>query len=76
MSFRKRFDDKSKKFLKSKSQVLNMRKQKENLIKSAKKVIADLFKNKIEQIQEILLKMIEMLKANLKENVENSSKLI
>ena len=53
-----------------------MRNQKQNLIKSVKKVIADLFENKIEQMKEILLKVIEMIKANLKENVENSSKLI
>ena len=39
-------------------------------------MIVDLINNKIEQIKRILLKMIEMLKADLKENVENSSKLI
>ena len=38
--------------------------------------IVDLINNKIEQIKKILLKVIEMLKTNLKENVENSSKLI
>ena len=76
MSFTKRFDDESKKFLKSKSQVFNMRNQKQNLIKNVKKVIADLFENEIEQMKEILQRMIEMLKTNLKENVENSSKLI
>ena len=53
-----------------------MRNQKQNLIKSIKKMIVDLFKNKIEQRKDILLKVIEMLKANLKKNVENSSKLI
>ena len=53
-----------------------MRNQKQNLIKSVKKVIVDLFESEIEQIKKILLRMIEMLKANLKENVENSSKLI
>ena len=56
--------------------MLNMQNQKQNLIKSVKKVIANLFENKIEQIKEILLKMIKLLKANLKESVENSSKLI
>ena len=56
--------------------MFNMRNQKQNLIKSVKKVIVDLFENKIEQIKEVLLKVIEMLKTNLKENVENSSKLI
>ena len=56
--------------------MLNMRNQKQNLIKSVKKVIADLFENEIEQMKEVLLRIIEMLKANLKENVENSSKLI
>ena len=76
MSFTKRFDDESKKFLRDKSQMLNMRNQKQNLIKSVKKVIVDLFENEIEQMKKILLKVIEMLKANLKENVENSSKLI
>ena len=39
-------------------------------------MIADLMKNEIEQIEKILMKMIEMLKVDLKENVENSSKLI
>ena len=53
-----------------------MRNSKQNLIKSVKEVIADLFESEIEQVKKILLKMIEMLKANLKENVENSSKLI
>ena len=76
MLFAKRFDDKSKKFLKNKSQMFNMRDQKQNLIKNVKKVIVNLFKSKIEQIKEILLRVIEILKANLKENVENSSKLI
>ena len=46
--------------------MLNMRNQKLNLIKSVKKVIVDLFKSEIEQIKKILLKMIEMLKMNLK----------
>ena len=76
MSFTKRFDDESKKFLRDKSHMLNMRNQKQNLIKSVKEVIVDLLKNEIEQVKKILLKVIEMLKANLKENVENSSKLI
>ena len=35
-----------------------------------------MFKSEIEQMKEILLKVIEMLKANFKNNVENSSKLI
>ena len=39
-------------------------------------MIADLMKNKIEQIKKILSRIIEMLKTNLKENVENSSKLV
>ena len=56
--------------------MFNIRNQKQKLIKSAKKIIVDLFKNEIEQIKEILLRVIEMLKANLKENVENLSKLI
>ena len=76
MSFTKRFDDESKKFLRDKSQMLDMRNQKQNQIKSVKEVIVDLFESEIEQMKKILLKMIEMLKANLKENVENSSKLI
>ena len=37
-----------------------------NLIKEIKEVIADLMKNKIEQIKRILLKIIEMLKVDLK----------
>ena len=53
-----------------------MRNQKQNLIKSVKEVIADLFESEIEQVKKILQKVIEMLEANLKENVENSSKLI
>ena len=39
-------------------------------------MIVDLIKNKIEQIKRILLRMIEILKVDLKENIENSSKLI
>ena len=39
-------------------------------------MIIDLMKSKIEQIKKILLKIIEMLKVDLKENVENSSKLV
>ena len=39
-------------------------------------MIADLMKNEIEQIKKILLRMIEILKADLKENIENSSKLV
>ena len=39
-------------------------------------MIANLFENEIEQMKEVLLRIIEMLKANLKKNVENSSKLI
>ena len=46
--------------------MLNMRNQKQNLIKSAKKVIVDLFENKIERMKKFLLKVIEILKANLK----------
>ena len=76
MSFEKRFDDESKKFRKDKNQIINKRDQKINLIKKVKEVIADLMKNKIEQIKKILLKMIEMLKVDLKKNVQNSSKLI
>ena len=76
MLFEERFDDESKKFRKNKSQIINKRNQKISLIKEAKKVIADLMKSEIEQIKEILLKMIEMLKVDLKKDVENSSKLI
>ena len=75
MSFEERFDDKSKKFRRDKSQIINKRDQKISLIKKVKEVIADLMKNKIEQIEKILLKVIEMLKVDLKESVENSSKL-
>ena len=39
-------------------------------------MIVDLFKNKIEQRKKVLLKMIEMLKTNLKENVKNLLRLI
>ena len=76
MSFEERFDDESKKFRKSKSQIINKRDKKISLIKEVKEVIADLIKNEIEQIEEILLRMIEMLKVDLKKDVENSSKLI
>ena len=75
MSFEERFDDKSKKFRKSKSQIINKRNQKISLVKEVKEVIVDLMKNKIEQIKKILLRVIKMLKVDLKENVENSSKL-
>ena len=70
MSFTKRFNDESKKLLKNKNDMFNIRNQKFNLIKSVKKIIVDLFKNKIEQIKKIL-KIIKTLKVNLKENVEN-----
>ena len=39
-------------------------------------MIADLMKSEIKQIKRILLKIIEVLKVDLKENVENSSKLV
>ena len=76
MSFEKRFDDESKKFRESKSQIINKRDQKISLVKEIKEVIVDLMKNEIEQIKKILLRMIEMLKVDLKEDVENSSKLV
>ena len=76
MSFEKRFDDESKKFRRDKSQIINKRNQKISLVKKVKKVIADLMKSEIEQIKKILLKVIEMLKVDLKKNVENSSKLV
>ena len=76
MSFEKRFDDESKKFRRDKSQIINKRNQKINLIKEVKEVIADLMRSEIEQIERILLRVIEILKADLKENIENSSKLI
>ena len=76
MFFKERFDDKSKKFRRNKSQIINKQNQKINLIKKVKKVIVDLMKNEIEQIKRILLKIIDMLKVDLKENIENSSKLI
>ena len=76
MSFEERFDDEPKKFRKSKNQIINKRDQKISLVKKAKEVIADLMKSEIEQIEEILMRVIEMLEVDLKENVENSSKLI
>ena len=76
MSFEERFDDESKKFRKNKSQIINKRNQKISLVKEVKEVIADLMKSEIEQIEEILMRMIEMLEVDLKENVENSSKLV
>ena len=76
MLFEERFDDESKKFRRNKNQIINKRNQKINLVKEIKEMIADLMKNKIEQKERILLKMIEMLKIDLKENVENSSKLV
>ena len=76
MSFEERFDDESKKFRRDKSQIINKRNQKINLIKEVKEVIVDLIKSEIEQIERILLRVIEILKADLKEDIENSSKLI
>ena len=75
MSFEERFDDESKKFRENKSQIINKRDKKISLIKEVKEVIADLMKSEIEQIERILLKMIEVLKIDLKKDVENSSKL-
>ena len=76
MSFEGRFDDESKKFREIKSQIINKRNQKISLIKKVKEVIVDLMKSEVEQIKRILLRVIEVLKINLKKNVENSSKLI
>ena len=76
MSFEERFDDESKKFRKNKSQTINKQNQKISLIKKIKEVIVDLMKNEIEQIEKILMRVIEMLEVDLKENVENSSKLV
>ena len=76
MSFEERFDDESKKFRKSKSQIINKRNQKINLVKKIKEVIADLMKSEIEQIKKILLRMIEVLKIDLKEDIESFSKLV
>ena len=39
-------------------------------------MIADLMKSEIEQIKRILLKIIEMLKADLKKDIESFSKLV
>ena len=75
MSFERRFDDESKEFRRSKSQIINKRSQKINLIKKVKEVIADLMKSEIEQIKRILLRMIEMLKTDLKKDIESFSKL-
>ena len=47
-----------------------------NLVKEIKKMIVDLMKSEIEQIKRILLRMIEILKVDLKKSIENSSKLI
>ena len=76
MSFEERFDDEPKKFREGKSQIINKRNQKINLVKEVKEVIADLMKSEIEQIEKILLRMIEILKADLKKDIENSSKLV
>ena len=53
-----------------------MKNQKINFIKNVKKIIVNLTTNKVEQIEEILLKIIGMLKVNLEEKIENFSKLI
>ena len=66
MLFEERFDDESKKFRNDKSQIINKRNQKIKLITEVKEVIVDLIKSEIEQIKKILLRMIEMLKADLK----------
>ena len=76
MSFEKRFDDESKMFQRNKNQTIITEIQKTNLVKSVKEIIVDLMKNEIEQIKEVLLKVIEMLKVNLKKSIEKQSKLI
>ena len=76
MLFKRRFDDESKKFRKNENQTITTRIQKTNLVKSVKEIVVSLIKNEIEQINKILLKMIEMLKANLKKNIEKQLKLI
>ena len=76
MLFEERFDDESKKFRKNKSQIINKRNQKISLTKKVKEVIADLIKSEIEQKEKILLRVIKVLKVDLKKDVENSSKLV
>ena len=76
MLFEERFDDESKKFSKDKSQAINTRTQKINLVRSVKEIIVDLMKSDIEQIKKILLKIIEMLKINFKKSIKKQSKLI
>ena len=55
MSFEERFDDESKKFRRDKSQIINKQNEKISLDKKIQEMIADLMKNEIEQIKEILL---------------------
>ena len=55
MSFEERFDDESKKFRKSKSQIINKRNQKISLVKKVKKMIVDLMKSEIEQIKKNII---------------------
>ena len=75
MSFVERFDDDSKNFRENLKQAFKLQNQKINLIKSAKKIILHLMTSDIKQIEKILMKIIEMLKIDLKKKIENSSKL-
>ena len=72
MSFEEHFDDESKKIRKDKSQIINIRNQRINLVKEIKEIIADLMKNKIKQIKKILLRVIEMLEIDLKKKTSKT----
>ena len=75
MSFVERFDDDLKNFRKKLKQTLKLQNQKFNLIKSVKKIFVDLMTNDVKQIEKILIKIIKMLKIDLKKEIENSSNI-
>ena len=72
MSFTKRFDDESKNLRKNLKQAFKRQNQKIDLIKIVKEVFTNLMTNEIKQIERILLKVIEMLKTNLKKKTSKT----
>ena len=74
LSFVKRFDDHSKNFRRNLKQTLKLQNHKIDFIKSVKKIIADVMTNNVKQIEKDLIRIIKMLKIDLKKEIEISSK--
>ena len=75
MSFTRRFGGESEDLRGDLEQAFKIQNQKIDLIRSVKEIVANLMTNDVKQIERILLKVIEMLKTDLKKDVKNTSKL-